>query len=589
MIKGIILNTIRFFIICSYLIILATAPSLSSYADDVTKAEAAEIITLPIIDPQTTSTPHPLDATDETKKPGNLRLRDYLEDHVPYAIQMILHNITGAQTIISQIPETRGLPGAVIAAPSVVHDADRGETQNYNDRWKRDSAIVMRFIFRLMQNGELSILSNKQKEQFIKDYVTFCQKEHAAHLLPDGSYELGHAKVNLMAEKNPKPWGYPQNDGPPLENFALYEALHVLDKYRISNAAMTGQILELFNRNIDYILKNYMKPAVERWEEVKAESHFSILVEMRAALQLALTLDNEKSGIINASAADIQTAMTAIETLITKNHVGPDGVIKAHHNLINNGSLVRDKKTALDSQVLMTSVNVNKYWEMHKGDNLFYHPSHPSMRATFQRLAVAFQEKYSVNKNGIDPHTRERLRGIAFGRYPEDSQHFGGAPWFITTFAAVQYLLWDSLFIKANGYVEITNVDLPYFLSLGLTVDDLQLTPEIKELVTQKSVFLFRLNAGSNGYVKVIKAIVKLAKETFYRASIHEGNKGLTEVFNGNHGTKDGIKDLTWSYVEFVKTVRLMRRAQSDYGVPVTIDIPAITNEVCLRNFRRAE
>lgn len=504
----------------------------------------------------------------------NVRLSEHMLSQLTHSLQRVLENFVGAEDLVFCNPSQalRGLPGAIIAAPCVVEDHARGEVQDYMWRWKRDAAIVMRFLVRIMTKGELDALPSAQKFALLQAYVHFCEREQLAHRTVDG-FDLGHAKVTLFGDRNLKPWGYPQNDGPPLETIALFEILKLGQAIAPGNLEFQRVLSRVLERNVVYMLKNYDKPSVERWEEVKAGSHFSILAETYVALDSAVRASRllDPSVRPQLDIVAIENARMAIAHRIHDRHlqVSPTQIL-SHVDLILDGSLVRNKVSALDTQVLMTSIAINKYWEMGSSE-LFYPPSHPLMRATFQRLRDAFTEKYVINQKGVDNLTGEPLRGVLFGRYPEDGQHFGGAPWFITTLVSAQYLLWDAIFIKTH-HLEITDADVAYFRALPSRLP--------KELIVPG-----KYDANSQIAQQIIAGLIRLAKEISYRVMVHTGDAdlSLTEVINPFNGFKEGIQHLSWSYVEFIKLVRMFRRAQHEYGLETGIELPVPACERWLR------
>lgn len=479
-------------------------------------------------------------------KSGDLRLREFSPKLRSYALQQILDNIVGAKHILFDAPaDSRGIYGAVIAAPSVMADDLRGEVQDYRWRWKRDAAIVMRYLARVMLDGALAAVEPARRIALADAYVQFCEREQQAHQILPNVFELGHAKVTLLAEKNPLTWGYPQNDGPPLENFALYE---ILKLYRAVGAdpVLVQRLMKVFIRNTEYILQNYGQAQVERWEEEKANSHFSILLEMHGALRLALEL-----GVENPSR--VEHVRDVLAQWIRQRHISADGAIISNYQPWLEGSLVRDKYSGLDTQVLMSSLFLNKWWD--ESGERFFAPNDPHLRLTFHHLRSAFARKYHVNSNAHDTRTGEPLRGLVFGRYPEDVQHFGGAPWFITTFTAIQFVLWDAIEMHRLGKVRITTTDLPYF-------NDFIGTEVSKNLFHNSSAVI--IGRENPLFARIVTAMVRFAKESFFRVMVHSGERevSLTEVLNGVHGYKEGIEHLTWSSVEADKTLRLFEQAE---------------------------
>ncbi|MBK9037919.1 MAG: hypothetical protein IPL83_01965 [Bdellovibrionales bacterium] len=495
------------------------------------------------------------------------RLSRHMAAQLSYSLDQILNNIIGANQILFDGPvDSRGLPGAVLAAPSKEWDERRKEWQDYRKNWTRDAAITMRLVFRIMAKGELDYLPAERKLALARAYVQFCEKAQSIHF-KDGKYDLGHALVMPDGKPNPNEWGYPQNDGPPLQVIALSEVLQLMRELRTVDIPLQRLILTVMKRNIDYMVEHYDNPAVERWEEEKARAHFSISVEMLRGLHTAYASAEMFDPSLNARVAlnpsILLPAMIDLANKIEERFIGVGaGFIPAKYDMIPDGSTVRDKTSQLDMQVIMTSIAMNKYWEMNipqVREDFIYPPSHPLMRATFDRLREDFRHRYNVNQHGVDSVSGLHLPGVLFGRYAEDT-HFDGSPWFITTFAAIQYLLWDAVQIQISPLV-ISDVDLPYFQHLETGLDAKVLVPGVYA-------------GNSEVRTKVRDALVRSAEEIFFRLMVHTGSElSLTEVLKKVGGFKWGIHELTWSHVEFVKTKRMFERAQEEFGLKLSFNV----------------
>lgn len=495
------------------------------------------------------------------------RLSRHMAAQLSYSLDQILNNIVGANQILFDGPEDlRGLPGAVLAAPSREWDPVRLEWQDYRKNWTRDAAITMRLVFRIMAKGELDYLPAQRKMALARAYVQFCEKAQSIHF-KDGKYDLGHALVMPNGKPNPNEWGYPQNDGPPLQVIALSEILQMMRELRTVDIPLQRLILTVMKRNIDYMVEHYDNPAVERWEEEKARAHFSISVEMLRGLHTAYASAEMFDPSLNARVAlnpsILLPAMIDLSDKIEQRFVLGQSFIPAKFEMIEDGSTVRNKSSRLDMQVIMTSIAMNKYWEMNipqVREDFIYPPSHPLMRATFDRLREDFRHRYNVNQHGVDSESGLQLPGVLFGRYAEDT-HFDGSPWFITTFAAIQYLLWDAIQIQISPVLEISEVDLPYFQHLNTGLDPKVLVPGV-------------YSRSSEVRTKVRDALVRSAEEIFFRLMVHTGNElSLTEVLKKVGGFKWGIHELTWSHVEFVKTKRMFERAQDEFGLKLSFNV----------------
>lgn len=553
------------------------------------------------------------------------RLSNWVHQHLEMALeQRIIANINGfKQTLSNSDLDTDhwGLPGAVIAAPSVEFDPTRsnpstgllGEWQDYRGVWKRDAALTMRMIFRLMSQGPWKERSAHFKMSVIKNYASFSETEQGAHRdripidwggqgdetmltepLREPNFDLSKAKVNAFAQPNLRKWGEPQDDGPPLQMIAFLDALSVLsevaqepiNKNTIKDIEL--QINRVLRRNLRFIMQtlpltlSFERSYFERWEETKAQSHFAVLVEQRYALKSLLDKFLLQSSpktfyaFFGYSVEEISRLIKNIEQHIKTYHLAQN-IVLAHYNIDKDHGLVRSKDSGLDVQVLMASLETNK--SIDSVSQHYLAPNNPLMRATFFRLDQAFKEKYRINKDSTDPLTGEKLRGAAWGRYPEDQQHFDGDPWFIATYTKIQFLLWDAIQAEKAQFLEITDLDKNYFSELSdLSLSELEIPKDQKKL---------RITMTDPRFEKILKGMVEKAKETFFRSMIHAGHEGeLSEVFDQNSGYKRGIKNLTWSWVELLKAIRMFHRAsnQNILGKYVRFEVPKNACELNLAN-----
>lgn len=572
---------------------------------------------------------------EETNTPLNnhRRLSDWVNKHLEVALEeRIIANINGVKQILTGSlldSDHWGLPGAVIAAPSVEFDPTRvnpsngelGEWQDYRGVWKRDSALTMRMIFRLMLYGPWKNRTDHFKTSVIRNYANFSEMEQGAHRiripidwggqgnesllsepLQEPSFDLAKAKVNAFAQPNLRMWGEPQDDGPPLQIMALIDALNVLsentnnisEEFRNQNSVqineITFQINRIIRRNLRFMMQtipatlDLERSYFERWEETKAQSHFAVLVEQRYALQSLINKFSTTNTpelifkLLGYSVEDIKSLVKQIEKHIHTHHLSQDYIL-AHYKIDKDHGLVRNKDSGLDVQVLMASLETNKLLD--PVTDHYLAPNNPYMRATFFGLDQAFKQKYKINKESTDPITGEKLRGVAWGRYPEDQQHFDGDPWFIATYTKIQFLLWDAIQSEKLQYIDVSDLDIKYISELSdLKFEELKIPSDQKTL---------RIMASDPRFEKILKGMVEKAKETFFKAMVHAGQEGeLSEVFDQNSGFKRGIKNLTWSWVELLKAIRMFHRAsnQNIIGKYVRFSIPENACDLALEGQR---
>lgn len=531
------------------------------------------------------------------------RISKWISDYYLLALEKrIIANINGFTQILTgsvMDHDPWGLPGNVIAAPSVEFDRERrnpatgelGEWQDYRGVWKRDSSITMRMIFRLMNHGPWRIWPAHKKLYVIRNYVNFSEFEQGTHRirpridwgepgdesmienpLQEPLFDLSRAKVNAFNQENVRLWGEPQDDGPPLQTITMLEGLKVLTHLKPNEMPFAQDVINslyrVIRRNVRFMMStipnalNLQRTHYERWEETAAQLHFAILMEQRYALHqvknvLLKNSDPEKfKAFLGYSVESLDQTIGRIEWRIQQLFLSKQkGHILAHYLIDSKQGLVRSKDLNLDVQVLMASLETNKFGG--SDDNFYFAPSDPWMRATFYHLEQAFQKKYKINKEGLDHVTGEKLQGTVWGRYPEDKQHFNGDPWFISTYTKVQFLLWDAVYSSKKKEIRITPKDKNYFLSLSeLKEEDLSFANSREEIIIKMEDPRFEI---------IIKGLIEETKETFYRAIAHAGDEGeLSEVIDQNTGKSRGIRNLTWSWVELLKAIRMFKRSADE-------------------------
>lgn len=201
-------------------------------------------------------------------------INQWMSDYLILALEkQILANINGFRQVISgraSDHDVWGLPGGIVAAPSVEFDADRynpntgktGEWQDYRGTWKRDSALTMRMVFRLMTHGPWKDWPFHKKLYAIRNYANFTEFEQGTHRLRlpidwggDGDesmlrnplqepeFDLARAKVNPFSQENVRQWGEPQDDGPPLQILALLDGLKVVHSVPVAEALYAQDVV----------------------------------------------------------------------------------------------------------------------------------------------------------------------------------------------------------------------------------------------------------------------------------------------------------------------------------------------------------
>lgn len=170
--------------------------------------------------------------------------------------------------ILENIKSSSCLPGTVIASPST-SDPD------YYYHWTRDAGLTILCLVRLLNHNEFK---NEHHEIYdnILSYIF-----HENYLIQKYPQNLGEPKFYVNGDIYDKPWGRPQNDGPPIRGFALTE--FIFYQLKVENTSFIEKHLLNFKTNEGIILKDYEfvknhfdENSFDLWEEVLGQHYFTL-------------------------------------------------------------------------------------------------------------------------------------------------------------------------------------------------------------------------------------------------------------------------------------------------------------------------
>lgn len=460
---------------------------------------------------------------------------DWYEEQFEYSVRAILKNIVGAEKIFEhQNPheDSRGIPGAVLAAPSERRDTNTGEVHNYNWVWKRDAALTISALVDLAD----SAFKGKESALLLlfSHYLKFSNDDVALH---HGYREgLGEAKITPFNEVNIHPWGGPQTDGPALQTLAALKILDWIQSTGLrdtSEAARARSFIDsIVSENVKYTLRKHSALNVDTWEEVKANSHFSTVLVQLASLDDVLTrMRAGQFQELRAHEDEIGRAIGSLNANLRQHLSADRQYIIAHLGVRHDQSLVSQKPGNLDTEVVLALQQVKKSFGVDRS----------WVRSTVEAQRKLFVRLFPVNANGRDAGGKT-IPGYAVGRY-EGDRHFGGQIWPLTTMAHARHYFEDAGQAIQDGFIEIGLRDRSYFIELGTGLSPSELQG--------------RIEASDPRFAPIIDALMKRGKDILKRIEVHTGSdRKMTEVLDKDNGYKHGIEDLTWSYVEYVKAYR---------------------------------
>ncbi|KAK3896798.1 Six-hairpin glycosidase-like protein [Staphylotrichum tortipilum] len=429
-----------------------------------------------------------------------LPLEKYIKSERAIALQGVLDNIG---------PNGVKVPGAgrgiVIASPSKV-DPD------YFYTWTRDAALTLKTLI------DEFLLGNKALQPYIEDYVHSqavlqTVSNPSGTLLPSGS-GLGEPKFTANGTRFNGNWGRPQRDGPSLRAVALIQYSNYLIS-RGKRERVKTEIWPIIANDLSYTGQYWNSTGFDLWEEVSGSSFFTTQNQYRSLIEgaaLAKTLDVPCTGCGQAPQVlcFLQSywngkSFTANFITGSNNRGGVDA------NTILGPIALFDAGAPCDSPTLQ--------------------PCHSRSLANFKVFVDTFRNSalYPINA-GIS-----QGKGVALGRYPEDT-YYNGNPWYLITLGAAEFLYDAVAGWSKNGYLTIDGASLPFF----------------KELYPLARVGKFSWYHPS---YYVLQHLVRTYADTFVAVAqkYTPANGMLAEQFlKSAPFTPISAANLTWSFASFV-------------------------------------
>ncbi len=369
-------------------------------------------------------------------------------------------------------PSGAKVPGAgrgiVIASPSKV-DPDCKKPSESPGRdlllitkadfytWTRDAALTLKTLI------DEFLLGNKALQPYIEDYVHSqavlqTVSNPSGTLLPSGA-GLGEPKFTANGTRFNGNWGRPQRDGPSLRAIALIQYSNYLISHGKRERVKT-EIWPIIANDLSYTGQYWYVERVELvtfimsdtgdrnstgfdlWEEVSGSSFFTTQNQYRSLVEgatLAKTLGVSCTGCGQAPQVLCLLQSYWNGKSFTANFItGSNNRGGVDANTILGPIALFDADAPCDSPTLQ--------------------PCHSRSLANFKVFVDTFRNAalYPINA-GIS-----QGKGVALGRYPEDT-YYNGNPWYLITLGAAEFLYDAVAGWSKNGYLTIDATSLPFF------------------------------------------------------------------------------------------------------------------------------
>ncbi len=284
--------------------------------------------------------------------------------------------------------------GMIIASPS--------NNPPYKYHWVRDASLVMRVI--------IDCYKQTKKNKYLLIIINYLENCLCIQNLQTKS-GLGEPKININRTPYNEPWGRPQNDGPALRGLNMIELYKLLKKDYPN--LVKNMVLQILEKDINYILTNYNKICFDLWEEIKGWHFYTRIVQLKFIKEFLKIRDQIKN-MITINVENVNLIYNKLYQQC-KHHIGSDNIISSFNEY---GEIIRCD----DASVLLAFCHVNFDKEYL---DLF---TIAKLKKTSDNLLDYFRKKYNNYKLNM------------IGRYPHD-KYYKGQIWILCTLAMVQFYI----------------------------------------------------------------------------------------------------------------------------------------------------
>ncbi|KAF2157315.1 carbohydrate-binding module family 20 protein [Myriangium duriaei CBS 260.36] len=416
-------------------------------------------------------------------------LSTWLSTENSIALQGVLNNIGSSGS------KAQGAgPGVVVASPSK-------SNPNYFYTWTRDSALTFKALVDQFIAGDSSL------ENLIQSYISGIASLQTVNN-PSGGLctgGLGEPKFNVDGTAFTGAWGRPQRDGPALRVTAMTAyARNLLS--RGQKAQVQNIIWPIVRNDLSYVTQYWNQSTFDLWEEVQSSSFFTTAVQYRSLVEGSWLASQVSSSCTNCD-SQAPLLLCFLQSYWTGSYA-----------LANTGG----GRSGKDVNSILTSIHM--YDKSAGCDATTFQPCSDKALANHKVITDSFRSIYTIN-SGI-----AEGKGVAIGRYPEDSYQ-GGNPWYLATLAAAEQL-YDAVYTwKQQGSLSITSTSLAFF----------------KDVYSSAAVGTYA--SSTTTFTAIVNAVTAYADSYMSNVEQYTPSDGsLAEQYSRSNGSPLSAVDLTWSY-----------------------------------------
>jgi glucoamylase len=425
--------------------------------------------------------------------------------------QHMLENVS--PTMPKQAGEAPPVAGIVVAALQT-------KDPDYYFHWVRDSALIMRATaeaFRLHR----PFTNRALFEQQFSDFLTLSRR---LQQIPS-QFGLGEPRYTVAGEVDQLPWSRPQYDGPALRAIAALSYLKAAAERGLDNTKLNALARAVLQTDLDFILTVWNQRGFDVWEELKADSYHTRLVQLAALEQGADWM--EHYGQSPERVIRYRSVARMLEPLLDDHWDPTRGFLRSQLAIVATDGYTA-KKTDLDSQVIVAVVDADREGAEHTVLD-------DRVQATVAVLEDLYRANYPIN--------RRQDVGLGYGRYAGDV-YFGGNPWvFITAdFATFYYRL--ALRLQQGASLEVSERNTTFLRALLPDAGAAELRRGLK--LTTSSPLHRELIAALEGKADRILDCLRLSTPA-------DGQ--MYEQFDKQSGQPASSRGIGWSHAAFLMAV----------------------------------
>lgn len=469
--------------------------------------------------------------------------------------QKVILDAFGAKSVVADAH-----PGSVIASPTGFKGPG---TQNYQDVWRRDLALVKRVV--VLSWIEALKAGNQQlaKRLFAKIhqstlYEALIQSQDCGEGWPAYHRALVRAKYHPNGKPYLLGWLIHQSDGPALsavtnimianQLIEIGELSYVKNHLYNPEAGAHTVIWDDLNALLEPVdpshpggTKVWQELTGDYWEE-RTGTHYATRLAHLDAMKRGAKLARRMGDL--QGAIRYEQAAAEMEPTLNQFYNEAQGYIVAS---VVPG-LNPDNPVLFD---IMALLGVN-----HSGPAIGKHSAlDPDVLQTFSKLMNAFAQEFPINQ-AAKSRIGEDL-APALGRNLDDhydgykfAQDVKGHSWFLATLAGAELSLKMIRGLFLQQEYTVTERSLEFFTN-----------PYFSRYLPHPAKAGMKYQFGTPEFLELLEADRKLAASFIAQVKEHIGMNGeMSEQVNRENGMMEGVEQLTWSHAAFLSAELFLTR-----------------------------